>query len=364
MSSDVRLSKVRKMYGSTVAVNDVDLYIEHGSLVSLLGPSGCGKTTTLRMIAGLTTITSGEIYFGGHPVSRTPAHRRNVGMLFQSYALFPHMTVFGNVAFGLRMRDVRGTALERSVDAALEKVGLLPLKTRYPDELSGGQQQRVALARALVIEPAVLLLDEPLGALDRQLRQSMQVELKTLQRSLQITTIVVTHDQEEALLLSDRISVMNEGRVEQFGTPADVYQRPQSAFVARFLGTSNVLEGRVARLGETGVVVDAGGLPLTASTHSSNVRFSVGSRVLVAIRPQDIDISMSAPEHAGNVILARLHDKLFRGNETEYVFHDQKGRTLIASAANRAGGHTLSDLVCGTSCFLSFAPDATKLILA
>jgi putative spermidine/putrescine transport system ATP-binding protein len=228
--------------GKVIAVDRVTLDIAAGEFFSLLGPSGCGKTTSLRMIAGFEMPDSGRVHVGGQDITDVPVHRRDMGMVFQSYALFPHRTVVENVAFGLRMRDVPKPEIARRVAAALAQVALTGLEDRKPAQLSGGQQQRVALARALVVEPRVLLCDEPLGALDRKLRQQMQFELKELQRRLGVTLVFVTHDQEEALAMSDRIAVMNMGRVEQVGSPTEIYERPRTRFVADFIGEINLLE--------------------------------------------------------------------------------------------------------------------------
>jgi len=228
--------------GKVVAVDRVTLDIAAGEFFSLLGPSGCGKTTSLRMIAGFEMPDSGRVHVGGQDITDVPVHRRDMGMVFQSYALFPHRTVAQNVAFGLRMRDVSKAEIDRRVAAALAQVALTGMEERRPSQLSGGQQQRVALARALVIEPRVLLCDEPLGALDRKLRQQMQFELKELQQRLGVTLVFVTHDQEEALAMSDRIAVMNRGRVEQVGAPTEIYERPRTRFVADFIGEINLLE--------------------------------------------------------------------------------------------------------------------------
>ena len=228
--------------GKVVAVDAVTLDIRAGEFFALLGPSGCGKTTTLRMIAGFEMPDRGRVHVGGEDITDLPVHRRDMGMVFQSYALFPHRTVDENVAFGLRMRALPGPEIARRVQAALAQVALTGLEDRRPGQLSGGQQQRVALARALVIEPRVLLCDEPLGALDRKLRQQMQFELKELQRRLGVTLVFVTHDQEEALAMSDRIAVMNHGRVEQVGAPTEIYERPRTRFVADFIGEINLLE--------------------------------------------------------------------------------------------------------------------------
>jgi putative spermidine/putrescine transport system ATP-binding protein len=242
-SAAIKLQEVTKSFdGKVIAVDGVTLDIEAGEFFSLLGPSGCGKTTSLRMIAGFEMPDSGRVHVGGRDITDLPVHKRDMGMVFQSYALFPHRTVAQNVAFGLRMREVSKPEIERRVAAALAQVALTGLEDRRPGQLSGGQQQRVALARALVIEPRVLLCDEPLGALDRKLRQQMQFELKELQRRLGVTLVFVTHDQEEALAMSDRIAVMSRGRVEQVGSPTEIYERPRTRFVADFIGEINLLE--------------------------------------------------------------------------------------------------------------------------
>jgi ABC-type Fe3+/spermidine/putrescine transport system ATPase subunit len=242
-SASIKLDSVTKTFdGKVIAVDDVTLEIRAGEFFSLLGPSGCGKTTSLRMIAGFEMPDSGRVHVGGQDITDLPVHRRDMGMVFQSYALFPHRTVAENVAFGLRMRAVPKQEIARRVAAALAQVALTGFENRRPSQLSGGQQQRVALARALVIEPRVLLCDEPLGALDRKLRQQMQFELKELQQRLGVTLVFVTHDQEEALAMSDRIAVMSKGKVEQVGAPTEIYERPRTRFVADFIGEINLLE--------------------------------------------------------------------------------------------------------------------------
>ncbi len=254
--SSVQLNEIVKRFGNLVAVEKTSLTIPEGAFVTLLGPSGCGKTTTLRMIAGLLDPSEGEIVIGGKRVNEVPIHKRNLGLVFQNYALFPHKTVADNVAFGLRYRNVPKAEIARRVQEALDLVQLPSVGNRYPKALSGGQQQRIALARAIVIEPEVLLLDEPLSALDANLREDMRVELKRIQERIGVTTVFVTHDQSEALAMSDQIVVMSDGRVEQVGAPADVYNTPASEFVARFLGASNVLEGRCLSRGAEGAVLE------------------------------------------------------------------------------------------------------------
>jgi putative spermidine/putrescine transport system ATP-binding protein/spermidine/putrescine transport system ATP-binding protein len=255
--SAVTLQDIVKRFGTFTAVHRTTLEIPEGAFVTLLGPSGCGKTTNLRMIAGLLDPTEGEIRIGGRRVNDVPIHKRNLGLVFQNYALFPHKTVAENVAFGLKYRDVPKSEIPAKVQAALDLVQLPHVGDRYPKELSGGQQQRIALARAIVIEPDVLLLDEPLSALDANLREDMRVELKRIQERIGVTTVFVTHDQSEALAMSDLIVVMSEGRVEQVGKPEEVYNTPASEFVANFLGASNITEATCIEHGASVVVEDA-----------------------------------------------------------------------------------------------------------
>ena len=265
--SSVHLKNIVKRFGSFTAVHRTSLEIPEGAFVTLLGPSGCGKTTNLRMIAGLLDPSEGAIEIGGRRVNDVPIHRRNLGLVFQNYALFPHKTVAENVAFGLKYRDVAKADIPAKVQAALELVRLPQMGGRYPRELSGGQQQRIALARAIVIEPDVLLLDEPLSALDANLREDMRVELKRIQDQIGVTTVFVTHDQSEALAMSDRIVVMSNGRVEQVGAPQEVYNTPASAFVATFLGASNILEARCTERANGTAVLETpvfGRLPVPA----------------------------------------------------------------------------------------------------
>jgi spermidine/putrescine ABC transporter ATP-binding subunit len=324
---ELGLSALSKSYGSTAVVDGVDLVVKPGQLVSLLGPSGCGKTTTLRMIAGLVAPSAGGIRFGGQNVTEIPVHRRNVGVLFQNYALFPHMTVAGNVAFGLEMRSKDRRRNRALVDDALAMVQLSSFAERYPHELSGGQQQRVALARALAIEPQVLLLDEPFAALDRKLREEMQIQIKDLQQRIGITTVMVTHDQEEALIMSDRIAVMNKGRIEQYGTPGDIYDRPSTRFVAQFIGISNLFDGKVAerRAGEA-LVRTQSGLMLTARGLEDC------AEATLCLRPEAIRIAPGTSEDAprADTALGTLSRIIHRGTTTEYHLRLRQGETLIA----------------------------------
>ena len=297
----VELRKVVKRYGDVVAVHAMDLSVEDGSFVTLLGPSGCGKTTTLRMIAGLERPSEGDIYIKGRRVNELPIHKRNLGIVFQNYALFPHKTIFDNVAFGLKYRSVDKQTMRARVKEALELVRLPHTEGRLPSQLSGGQQQRIALARAIVIQPDVLLLDEPLSALDANLRDEMRVELKRIQRELGVTSIFVTHDQAEALAMSDKVVVMSDGWKEQEGTPEDVYNRPHSRFVAEFLGTSNLFEGRV-------VSVDSGIATLRTSEGFDLVLkvtdgLEVGSSVRVVVRAEKVDLANRHEARDGATVL-------------------------------------------------------------
>ncbi len=300
----VEIREVAKRFGDFTALHPTNLHIGEGSFVTLLGPSGCGKTTTLRIIAGLLEPSQGDILIKGARVNDTPIHRRNLGLVFQNYALFPHKTVFDNVAFGLKYRHVSRDEMADRVAKALELVQLPHLADRFPRQLSGGQQQRIALARAIVIQPDVLLLDEPLSALDANLREDMRVELKRIQDQLGITTIFVTHDQAEALAMSDRIVVMRDGLIEQIGAPEEVYNRPASEFVARFLGNSNVLPGRVESRDDRAikVAIDGVGTILTEAVEEEGA--AEGDPVRVVVRAEKLQLA--APEaqaEAGTSIL-------------------------------------------------------------
>ena len=311
----IRISGLGKSYGENfVALSGLDLDVEDGAFVTLLGPSGCGKTTTLRLVAGYMEPTSGTIHAGDRllssPEGVVPPERRGMGMVFQNYAVWPHKTVAENVGFGLRMRRVAGAALTRQVDAALEQVGLAGLGRRFPAELSGGQQQRVALARSLVVEPGILLFDEPLSNLDAKLRERMRGELRQLQRRTGITFIYVTHDQAEALALSDRIAVMSKGRLQQYGTPHDVYRRPTNKVVADFMGLVNFLPGRVSSAGS--VTLDGGEtLPLAIPSG-----LCAGDAVDVAVRPEDIRLGPRGDGPAS--LVGEVAEQVFLGNMTEH----------------------------------------------
>jgi ABC-type Fe3+/spermidine/putrescine transport system ATPase subunit len=288
MNSAVELKNITLSYGSFIAVQGVSLSIEKGTFLTLLGPSGCGKTTILRSVAGLVNPSEGDISINGRRVNDIPIHKRNIGLVFQNYALFPHKTIFDNIAFGLKYRNVPKPAIAEKVRRALEIVRLPGVDKKLPSELSGGQQQRIALARAIVIEPDVLLLDEPLSALDANLREEMRIELKQIQRQTGITTIFVTHDQGEALAMSDVVVVMNKGHIEQVGTPNEVYEHPQSEFVASFLGNANFLTGTVAQVQDSAIQVRlSDGTPLLVGGGAAR-RVNAGDTVKVVVRAEKI----------------------------------------------------------------------------
>lgn len=335
----VEVREVVKKFGHVTAVDHVSLKIQNGEFFSLLGPSGCGKTTTLRLIAGFEMPTSGQIFIGGEMQGHLPAHQRPVNTVFQHYALFPHMTVSQNVAFGLEMLKVSKAEVERRVGEALELVRLQGMGRRRPRQLSGGQQQRVALARALVNKPKVLLLDEPLGALDLKLRKEMQLELKALQHEVGITFIYVTHDQEEALTMSDRIAVMNQGRVLQLGSPEDIYENPGNRFVADFIGETNFIEGTVQSAGdpvrfavdpETAVAASWAGNPLPA-----------GAAATLSIRPEKVALSKRdagpVPERPGVVhIPGEVLNVVYMGTDTRYTVRIGRNTRLSVRTQNIA----------------------------
>jgi spermidine/putrescine transport system ATP-binding protein len=348
-ASDVRVDHVTKRFDDTVAVDDLSIQVPPGSFFALLGPSGCGKTTTLRMIGGFEEPTSGSIYLGDKDVVGLPPYKRDVNTVFQSYALFPHLTIFENVAFGMRRQGLKGKQLAGRVHAILELVDLHGLETRKPRQLSGGQQQRVALARALVNKPQVLLLDEPLGALDLKLRRQMQLELKTIQHDIGITFIHVTHDQEEAMTMADTIAVMNGGRVEQLGPPTELYERPKTAFVAGFLGVSNLLPGTAT--GPTTIAVDGGP---AVEVHSEALDGRTG-RVAVGIRPEKIRIG---PDQA-NTLSGKVFESAYVGVSTQYVVDTPAGRITVYVQNLEPGSGVAKP---GDPITIGFDPEATFVV--
>jgi spermidine/putrescine transport system ATP-binding protein len=325
-TADVRFEHVTKRFGDANAVDDLSLEVRAGEFFSLLGPSGCGKTTSLRMLGGFEEPTKGRIYIGGQDVTDLAPYRRHVNTVFQSYALFPHLDVFENVAFGLRRQHVAKSEVKRRVGEMLEMVDLPNFERRQPSQLSGGQQQRVALARALVNQPRLLLLDEPMSALDAKLRRQMQVELKRIQSQVGITFIYVTHDQEEAMTMSDRLAVMWHGKIEGMGSPKDVYDNPTSEFVATFLGASNLLSGEIVRTTEERVtVMTSGGVEMSVPT--SRVPDLKSSKVKVGVRPEKIDLAPegSAPAPGCNSLRGRVRVSTFTGVGNQYIVETESG---------------------------------------
>jgi len=350
------LDHVTKRFGDFVAVHDASFAIGRGEFFSMLGPSGCGKTTTLRMIAGFESPTSGQIVLDGQDVSRTPPYRRNVNTVFQQYALFPHMSVFDNVAFGLRSRKVPKREVTGLVGEILEIVRMTDFARRMPVQLSGGQQQRVALARALVNKPSALLLDEPLAALDLKLRQAMQLELKRIQRDTAVTFIFVTHDQQEALTMSDRIAVMSDGWVEQIDTPADIYHRPATPFVAGFIGEANLLSGRldhhVDRLASVELASGAVLVPDRPGAEGS---------VLVMVRPEKVRVGRDEPAAGSEGIPATVREVIFRGPSVHVGLVATDGVDLVAHVAD---DRSLADLRPGDAVWATWDRDVAYLVPA
>jgi putative spermidine/putrescine transport system ATP-binding protein len=323
--SELRLEHLGKSFGAIVAVEDLSLGVAEGELLVLLGPSGCGKTTTLRMIAGFVEATSGRILLGGRDITDAPPYRRNTGFVFQSYALFPHLSVFENVAFGLEMRRLDRAAIKARVEDALRLVRLETFGERTPRQLSGGQQQRVALARALVVAPDILLLDEPLSNLDAKLRQEVRVEIRELQKRLGLTTVMVTHDQEEALTMADRLVVMNEGRVQQIGTQRELYNRPENRFVANFIGRSNFFEGAVVARGRFRT---AGGIEIAFTSGQPERR-------VLAVRPERLRLGREA---APNCFSGTVELVTYLGSLTEYRVRLASGEPVTIHAQNTRDG--------------------------
>jgi len=333
----VRLQHLNKTFGDTIAVRDLSVEIRDGEFFSILGPSGCGKTTTLRMIAGFDTPSSGSIYFDERDVTTVPANARNTGMVFQNYALFPHMTVYENVAFGLRARKMSAGLMQARVKETLALVGMEDFLARPVTQLSGGQQQRVALARALAVQPSILLLDEPLSNLDAQLRRSTRQELKRLQQRLGITTIYVTHDQEEALSLSDRILVMHRGEAQQIGAPEKIYFSPASALVMSFIGNCNFLKGRISEIDGKLIWVSGEGWKLFVLSSKARGEFKQGDAVVVAFRPHDVTLHAGASSR-NNQVMARLQFAEFFGSywEATLLLGDHLCRAHLSPEAAHA----------------------------
>jgi spermidine/putrescine transport system ATP-binding protein len=352
VQGDLVLSHVTKSFADFTAVDDLSLTIPQGSFFALLGPSGCGKTTTLRMIAGLEEPTSGKISIGDTDITFTKPYDRPVNTVFQSYALFPHLTIFENVAFGLRRRGIK--EVDEAVEKVLGLVELSHLKNRKPGQLSGGQQQRIALARAVVNRPALLLLDEPLGALDLKLRRQMQIELKWIQTEVGITFVHVTHDQEEAMTMADTVAVMNNGKIEQLGSPVDLYENPKTVFVANFLGQSNFIDGVVESTDGSTVIANIHGTRITFPKSRNNAS---GSALKIGIRPEKFRLHDPGDNTHGNVLNGgKITDISFTGVSTQYLVEMPWKQELVVFEQNDGGA---PDLVKGDPVTLSWEPQFT-----
>ncbi len=351
---EVQLVDLVKRFGDFTAVSGINLDMPSGEFFSLLGPSGCGKTTTLRMIAGFERPSEGQILLDGVDMAQTPPHKRNVNTVFQNYALFPHLTVEENVAFGLKYKDVSKQEMREQVGRSLELVALTGFGTRRPTQLSGGQQQRVALARALILNPAVLLLDEPLGALDAKLRKRLQIELKALQEEVGITFIYVTHDQEEALTMSDRIAVMSQGRVEQVGPPKEIYEEPATAYVADFLGVSNLMEATAAGQTAGGCSVSIGEFRFTAGRGDEDTR----GQAKVTIRPERVNLEAQGTS-GENRVPAMVERVVYVGSVLQVIVNLAPGQRIQAWVQNEGGAMPFDS---GAPVTVHFPPEALRVL--
>jgi putative spermidine/putrescine transport system ATP-binding protein len=355
--SNVKIIDATKQYGKVYASNHINLEVEDGEFFALLGPSGSGKTTILRLIAGFIQPDTGSICIGKYDMEGVPPEKRDIGVVFQNYALFPHLTARENIAFGLTVRRVPKSEVNKRVDEALDLIELQGLGERYPRQMSGGQQQRVALARALVTKPQVLLLDEPLGALDKKLRTQMQVELRQLQQALKITTIFVTHDQEEALTLADRIAVMDNGVIRQVGQPEQVYERPNTLFVSNFLGQSNTFTGQIVEVEkQCGTIRTETGILLQSAWRSNK---QPGDQVILVVRPEKVKIGLSAP-HADNVIPTTIIHRVYLGTSTTYLMQPARGDQITAFVQNEYSKPTYE---VGQQVFAYWEPDNCFLLV-
>jgi spermidine/putrescine transport system ATP-binding protein/putrescine transport system ATP-binding protein len=349
----IKIEGVSKRFGTVAAVDNVSFGIHRGEFFSLLGPSGCGKTTLLRMIAGFELPTEGEIYIDGHPSALIPPNKRPTNMVFQSYAIFPHLTIADNIAYGLRRRNLPASQVKKMVDESLEMIKLPGLGGRRADQLSGGQRQRVALARALILRPKVLLLDEPLGALDKKLREEMQIELRQLQRQVGITFVFVTHDQEEALSMSDRIAVMHKGKVAQIAAPKDLYESPNSVLVASFIGNINLIDAKVKAVSGGVATLDSVGLGTVTAPANG---LAAGANAVIAVRPEKLEV-LSAKPTSGAFIAAKMGPAAYLGDRSHYHVVVQ-GRSAPISVAAQNYSRTEERFEPGQAVFLTWSPEA------
>ena len=349
----LRLEGIQKSFGDTKVLSGIDLEVKRGEFVTLLGASGCGKTTTLRIIAGLESPDTGKVLLEGEDVTAAQPNKRDVNTVFQNYALFPHMTVAGNIGYPLKLRGVSKAEIKKRVDEALELVQLPGFGSRKPSELSGGQRQRIAIARAIVAQPKVLLLDEPLGALDLRLRRQMQIELKRLQKQLGLTFIYITHDQEEALNMSDRVAVMRSGLLEQIGSPADIYDRPRTSYVARFVGSANIITGTV--IGQDGDIVTFKAPGGTVSALAGGKTYQPGEQAAAAVRSEQLTLSPVGEASEG--LRAKVREKSFAGGMLRIALLLEDGSEIVASR------HGIdSELAPGDEIIVGFAPASAVLV--
>ncbi len=355
----VKLVNTVKCYekGGNAVVKGISLDIKKGEFLTILGPSGCGKTTTLRMIAGFEQLTSGDIYIDDENVSHKAPYERSVNTVFQNYALFPHMNVFDNVAFGLTMKKISRTEIKERVMEMLKVVRLEGYENRMPSQLSGGQKQRVAIARAIINNPKVLLLDEPLGALDLKLRKQMQLELKHLQKKLGITFIYVTHDQEEALTMSDRIAVMNEGKIEQIASPEEIYEKPKTKFVADFIGETNLIEAMVSSIGEKNALLE---LEAGTKIKVDNSGLNIGEKVCIAVRPERLKIKYS-PDKDDEWLSGKLKERIYVGSALKTVIELNSGGEVVI---NEVAGDRFDFNRCNDQVFVTWKPDSAVVVRA
>lgn len=347
---DVQINKLTKKFEDNVAVNGIDFKINSGEFFSILGPSGCGKTTTLRMIAGFVMPTAGEIFIGNNDITFQAPEKRNIGFVFQNYAIFPHMNVFENISFGLKMRNIDQKQINEKVKIALEQVNLIGYETRYQRELSGGEQQRVALARVLVTEPQILLLDEPLSALDKKLREEMKIWIKELQKKLKITTVYVTHDQSEALTMSDRIAIMNKGNISQIGTPDDIYEKPQNTFVADFIGTSNFINLKL-------INTSSGKSKVSFSDVEFEINNEFNDNCKCILRPEHLFIN---PTNKSELVSVNAKIKIisYQGSLIKYIVEVNE-QTLTAEFSNSMNLNRLKE---GDNVTVGFNPNSLVII--
>lgn len=353
--ANVKLTELSKYYGKSLAVDNISVEIQEGEFFSLLGPSGCGKSTTLRMIAGFEETEIGSIEIDGADVSSLLPEQRGIGFVFQNYAIFPHMNVYDNIAFGLKLRKLPSSEIDARVRAALDQVGMTGFENRFQKEMSGGQQQRVALARVLVTEPRILLLDEPLSALDKNLREEMKFWIKDLQVSLGITTIYVTHDQGEALTMSDRIAVMNEGRIAQIGTPKDIYEHPTNRFVTEFIGESNTLRAKVIATTATDCELDMEGHKIIAPLREET---AIGSEIVLALRPERALVGTRHTDPGWNSLQLQIKKVTYQGPFIRYLFK-LGSQDLVAEVANR---QNMEKPESGTATWVSWQADSGRII--